>query len=382
VVEIDPEIVTFGRRFHPERPYSDPRVAVHVDDARHFFHHAQPGYDVIVFALLDSHRLLSTLSSLRLDSYVYTVEAFRESRRLLKPDGIQVTAFAVGLDWERTRFYEMLRLAYGHEPAVWGSVYVSSPEPGALGLPVKSRPVDVSAVLATDDWPFIYARHRTIPADYLLALATILLVSTALLLRTTRGGAGRRFEGHFFWLGAGFLLLETKNVTTLALVFGSTWYVNSVVFFTVLVMALLSTLLTGWTKRLPVGWAYAGLFAALVLNSVLPLRDYTGARRAVRLVLVGGVTALPVFFSGIIFAHSFARAADPARALGSNVLGGVVGGVVEYLSLVFGLRFLFVLIGLAYALSLLALARRQKADPTPSLTFATEPGGLCGAGPG
>ena len=110
----------------------------------------------------------------------------------------------------------------------------------------------------------------------------------------------------------------------------------------------------------------------------MPLREFAGASLAVRLLLVGGLTALPVFFSGIIFAHSFKRTADPAAALGANVLGGVLGGVLEYLSMVMGLRFLFYLIAGFYALSLLALranaASGVRNDPGAIPKGSSEPG--------
>jgi hypothetical protein len=343
-------------------------VTVHIDDARHFFQHAQPGYDVVVFALLDSHRLLSTLSSLRLDSYVFTVESFREVKRLLKPDGIQVTAFAIEQEQMRARLYEMLRQAYdGVEPIdlsdqdvkTMGAVFVSGPGQGTLGFSAHPRPVDAHVVPATDDWPFIYAERRSIPIEYLVVLAFILILSTIALRIATQGT--RLPDGHFFFLGAGFLLLETKNVTTIALVFGSTWYVNAVVFFSVLLMALLANLLLSITDRVPIALAYGGLFAALALNYLLPLQEFAGASLALRCGLVGGVTALPLFFSGLVFAHSFRHAPDPPHALGSNILGGVFGGVVEYLSMAQGLSFLFWLIAAFYLLSLLRVPHRQRA---------------------
>lgn len=375
VVDIDPEIVALGRRSHPEHPYDHTdRVFVHIDDARHFFQHAEPGsYDVIVFALLDSHRLLGTMSSLRLDSYVFTLESFEEAKRLLKPDGIQVTAFAAGEPWMQARFYEMLRKVYGSEPVVAheqglptfaGVIFISGKNGPPAGMQIKPRPINESVELPSDDWPFVYMRGRSISTEYLVALGLVLLISTLAL----RLGTGQKEwpNAHFFCLGAAFLLLETKNVTTIALAFGSTWYVNSVVFFSVLVMALLATWLIGLTERIPVGAAYAGLFVAIGLNWLLPLRDFTGADLVNRLVLVGGLTALPVFFSGIIFAHSFKHTADPASALGANVLGGVLGGVLEYGSMVMGLHFLFYLIAGFYVLSLLAL--RQRVDKTGKQT--------------
>jgi spermidine synthase len=381
VVDIDPEIVAIGRRQHPEGPYSEKyrdRVSVHIDDARHFFHHAKKGsYDVVVFALVDSHRLLSTLSSLRLDSYVFTVEAFEEARSLLKPEsGIQVTAFSVSTDWMEARFYEMLRQVYGADPLVVkeitvddnkyrlaGNVFVSGPGAAALALPRSHLPVAEGAVLATDDWPFVYARGRFIPREYLGALALILILSFGVMRQLM--SQTRLPDLHFFCLGAGFLLLETKNVTTLALVFGSTWYVNSVVFFSILVMALLANVVLSLTDRIRPSWAYIGLFAALVLNYLVPLRQFAGDSFAERFVIVGGVTALPIFFSGIIFSQSFKNTSDPAHALGSNLLGGVCGGILEYLSMVMGLRFLFLPIAAFYALSLWRPAPREAAVPEP-----------------
>src|SRR5262249_1537370 len=53
-VEIDPVIVNLGKQLNVERPYSDPRVHVTVDDARAFLRRATKKYDLIEFAALDS----------------------------------------------------------------------------------------------------------------------------------------------------------------------------------------------------------------------------------------------------------------------------------------------------------------------------------------
>jgi len=49
---------------------------------------------------------------------------------------------------------------------------------------------------------------------------------------------GSGFDPVLFLMGAAFLLIETRGVTDLSLLFGSTWIVNSSVFAGVLVMAL------------------------------------------------------------------------------------------------------------------------------------------------
>ena len=79
-IEIDPAILLLGKEGHPEHPYSNARVHAVVNDARSFLRTTDRQYDLIVFGLLDSHTLLSQASSVRLDSFVYTVQAMREAR--------------------------------------------------------------------------------------------------------------------------------------------------------------------------------------------------------------------------------------------------------------------------------------------------------------
>jgi spermidine synthase len=92
-VEIDPQLYAVGQRFHPEQPYSDPRVRMVVNDARAFFKRATGPYDLIWFGWLDAQALGSSYNNMRLDHYVYTVESFREARKLLAPDGLIVVDF-------------------------------------------------------------------------------------------------------------------------------------------------------------------------------------------------------------------------------------------------------------------------------------------------
>ena len=366
VVEIDPEIVAIGRQHHPEQPYSDPRVTVYVDDARHFFHRADPGYDIVIFGYLDSHRLLSAMSSLRLDSFVFTVESFQEVRLLLAPSGIQLTSFAVSTPRFVGRLYEMLSLAYDQQPVILseqgyvsiGAVLVSGPGLRELGLMHSPRPHDpetAKAVPATDDWPFFYAAAHALPREYVIALVLVALISALVLAGVSR--PVRLPDAHFFFLGAGFMLLETRNITSLALVFGSTWYVNSVVFLSILIMAILSALLVLKGPRLGTTLVYLGLLAAIGCNYLLPLDRLASGGLLTRIIVAGGMTALPLLFSGIVFARSFSASTNPARALGSNILGGVLGGIVEYLGMITGLRYLLLLAALLYLLSWLAVRR-------------------------
>jgi spermidine synthase len=120
-VEIDPVIYDLGKRFHPERPYSSPKVRTIVEDARAFLSRAQEQYDIILFGLLDSHTEFSSYSNMRIDNYVYTEEAFRSARRLLKPGGILILKFEVRSPWTwmGERFYTMFLNVFGRKPIVF-----------------------------------------------------------------------------------------------------------------------------------------------------------------------------------------------------------------------------------------------------------------------
>ena len=102
-----------------------------------------------------------------------------------------------------------------------------------------------------------------------------------------RAAAGIRAGAHLPAQRAGFMLLETKGVVHMALLFGSTWVINSVVFAAILVMILLSNLfvLTYRPRRL---WPfYALLTATLLVNVLVPMSYFLslpGGGEGVRLV--------------------------------------------------------------------------------------------------
>ncbi len=120
-VEIDPTIESIGSRLHPERPYQSPKVRVIINDARNFLRSETEKYDVIVFGLLDSHTGFTSYSNMRIDNYVYTDEAFKSARNLLKPGGILILKFEVREPWTwmGQRFYAMLTSNFGRPPIAY-----------------------------------------------------------------------------------------------------------------------------------------------------------------------------------------------------------------------------------------------------------------------
>jgi hypothetical protein len=374
-VELDPVILRLGKQYHPEHPYSSTRVTSYVDDARAFLKQSHRKYDLIVFAFLDSSTLLSSFSSLRLDNYVYTLESFENARALLSDNGTLVLSFATARSFPTDRLYATLEKAFGVPPAAYLTRYwvngVFMVEGSKRGVKIPELP-DVSqelrsrtggTIIATDAWPFLYLESRSIPASIVIVAPLFLWAAWKVLQKTKLvDWKTSPTYWHFFFLGAGFLLLETKAVTQLSLLFGSTWVVNSIVIGSFLLMALLSNALASlWNVSLR--FSYCVLFVLLALDFIIPYSFLDQAGVGTRVLFGGGWVALPVFFSGIIFSSSLKGFGNVADVLGINMFGAVSGGVLENAMMLGGRPLLGWLAITIYALSALSLLLDWKGTP-------------------
>ncbi|MDR3638226.1 MAG: hypothetical protein P4L84_30760 [Isosphaeraceae bacterium] len=360
-VDIDPRLIALSRRINASGCYDDPRVTVHVNDARAFLENAAPGYDAVIFGFLDSQALFTSMSNLRLDGFTYTVESIRTAHQLLNDDGLLALSFAAGQDWLARKLIRMVADATGTSPLVYvqgAQIIICAPRgktavppPSSFGRFRQAR-YDLNAqppqAVATDDWPFLYLRERTIPRDYLVVIAVIVALSLATILRGRRGAWGANAL-HFFFLGAGFLLLETKSISDCTLYFGTTWMVTMIVVAGVLAMVLAANLLA--TRVRPSLLWYVPLFAALVLLHSVPHSWVLSQTFAQRLLWAVLVVPLPIFFAGIIFSTTFRGATEAGVLFGANLVGAMIGGFCEYLGMVTGNAALMLLVMAAYAAS-------------------------------
>lgn len=378
-VEIDPVILDLGRAAHFQEPYADARVRAWVDDARAFLHKTDRKYDLIVFGTLDSQTLLSVMSSLRLDNYVYTREAFESARDHLKPDGTLITYHMSGYDYIAAKLYRMIGDAFGEPPVVFNTPPPLFNYVFVAGGSAASAPTEIPAAVRQkvavprDDWPYLYLRHRTIPGHYLRALSLVLVLALAMVGWGAGRGGGRGFDWPMFFMGAGFLLVETKSVTEMSLLFGATWRVNLLVFSSVLAMILVANVLVLRGPRWSLRLLFLGLFGALALAYAIPVNSLLILGRTGQWLAGSGMVGLPVVFAAIIFARLFERRADSTRALGANLLGAVVGGVVEYASLVIGVKALYLVAAAAYIGVVASLRKGHFSVSVPDVSMA---GGL------
>ncbi|MCA1686521.1 MAG: hypothetical protein LC745_11220 [Planctomycetia bacterium] len=203
----------------------------------------------------------------------------------------------------------------------------------------------------------MYLKSPTIPWFNVRGILVMVAVSLV-LLRAFAPSSASHWNGQMFFLGAGFMLLETKGVVHLALLFGSTWVVNSIVFFAILVMILLSNLYVLAARPVRTRLSYGLLFASLAVNLAVPMTGFLALPGPARVVASCSVIFVPIFFAGVIFATAFRDSARPDLDFGSNVGGVVLGGLTEYLSLVVGFNGLLVIACGYYALSALLAPRR------------------------
>jgi SAM-dependent methyltransferase len=366
-VDIDPLIVKLGRTLHPEKPYVSPRVETVVDDGRSFLQNTGRKFDVIVFAALDSHTTSSHFSNIRIDNYIYTKEAFESARRLLTDDGVLIVRFWVERPWIAGRLHDLLVAVFGTEPlklqsesdgyaSTGGSVFVTgSQERIASGMRdprlaayVRAHPIPPMEhpPLATDDWPYFYQRDPGLPAS-VVAISVLLLVICLVAMK--RIGLGiRSLRAEFFFLGGGFLLLEAQIISRMALLFGTTWIVNSIVIAVLLLLIVAANGLAAIAPRINADAAYAGILIAIAAAWLIPLQVFFFRSFWVKAVVATLFLCLPVFFAGIVFIKRFAAAGFSAEAIGSNLLGSLAGGLLESMSLWLGLRSLLVIAAIFY----------------------------------
>lgn len=393
-VEIDPAIIELGRRYHPEQPYSSPSMTIVNDDARSFFATCEEKFDVIAFGLLDSHTTTS-LTNARLDHYVYTRESLELARSLLAPGGIMTLTFLPQRLYIADRLAAVMRDVFGEEPLyfaipvgekAWGYVmFVAGDLPGARARIAQDQqlaaymdwstqrmpvpPLPYTTRVATDDWPYIYLERPKIPILYFL-LAGV-MVGIMLLSYRRWGVAGLlagwgRSHWHFFFLGAGFLLLEVQNVSKASVVLGNTWQVNAVIVSGVLGMSLLANLLAQKLPRLPLIPVYVLLLGTCLGLYFVDLASFAFLPFAAKALIVGALTTIPALFSGYIFVRSFAIVPRKDLALGANMIGSMVGALLQSITFVTGIKALLLVVAGLYVLSLVtrpgAVAQEARAS--------------------
>jgi hypothetical protein len=363
-VEIDPAILALGRELNATKPYADPRVHAVIDDARHYLRSTRERFDLIVFGTLDSQTLLSSQANLRLENYVYTREAFADVARRLRPTGMVAAYYSVFKPWLVGRLYRTICDNFpGHcqvlefDPFLFDTIILAGPAlpGGRLGSTAAELAKD--ALPATDDWPFLYVERPTVAPVYLQLMAAVFAAVVALFVGLRRRlGPSPPWSCLFF--GVGFTLMESAALVRLALLFGSTWLVNAVVFSAVLATVFVGNELVRRGRAPGLHAALVALLAAVAIDYAITPSWFVGLAPFGRGLAAALAIGVPVGFAAVGFSRLFAQQTATGPALGLNLIGAMIGGFAEYASMLVGMRAVWLLIAAVY-LAAWFCARRE-----------------------
>src|SRR5258708_24415370 len=229
------------------------------------------------------------------------------------------------------------------------SQFAAARPPAFLDLP--------KVAVTTDDWPYLYPQGHWIPGIFYLLSGLVILLAAVFYFQIPE--ARSRVPSLFFFsMGAGFLLLETQVVSRLALYFGTTWQVNGIVIAAILSALLLANFVIERRKNerqqraWPRSWTLIGILLCIACAYFVPFNRIPGSAALVRSI-AALIFAIPVFFAGLLFASEFRSAESPAAALGANMLGAVVGALLQNLPLIIAMKPLLLQAHLFYSLAAL-----------------------------
>jgi hypothetical protein len=376
-VEIDPLLLRLGNT-HPNHPFQNPRLTIHNGDGRAYLQNTNKKYNMILFALPDSLVAVAGQSAIRLESYLLTSQSLAAAKAHLAPGGT-FAMYNYYAPFLLDRYATTVKDVFGRTPCAevgqplgGRKLAVLTVHPGGTVPNCATFWHGTRVAPATDDHPFPYLQHNTIPGTYRWMIGAILLAS--LLLIRAGGGPLRRMRGYLdlAFMGAAFLLLETKNVVQFALLFGTTWFVNSLVFAGVLLAVYLAVETANRVALPRPGVLYALLIASLALTWVVPQESLLGLSTVPRFLAGSALAFAPIYFANLIFAQRFSNVETSSTAFAANLFGAMVGGVLEYLALITGYRFLLIVIAALYgvAFCITLLLRRGPAGGIPAVRGA------------
>ena len=367
-VEIDPQLLHIGRQQNPSHPFDSSRVTTHTADGREYLQDTNKRYNLILFALPDSLEAVSGQSAIRLESFLLTSQSVATVKKHLVPGGT-FAMYNYYAPFLLNRYASTIESAFNRDPCqnvgppLGGrrlavlTAHLNGPVPGCASYWHGQK-----VAPSTDDHPFPYLPSSTIPGSYLWMLGAILLGS--ILLVRVGGGSYRGMQRYvnLAFMGAAFLLLETKNIVQFALLFGTTWFVNSLVFAGVLVAVYLAVE-TARHIKLPPPWVLYGLLiASLAVTWLVPAEAPLSLPLIPRFLAASALAFAPVYLANLVFAQRFADVETIGTAFAANLLGAIVGGTLEYLALITGYRFLLIVVGVLYGLAFVTRPRHRSAS--------------------
>ncbi len=380
-VDIDPAIVYVGKVFNADMPYSNPRVRLIVNDARAFLRETKEVFDYIFFLNIDSHPYIAGYFGFRIDSFIYTRECFQQALSHLHPKG-RIFLYAWMDEIASKKIFITLSKAVSAPISTFKflpyypmqGLYIVSEEPVREISSDLILPWDIgvskegSQRILTDDWPFLYLDYSLPTAlRFLSFLIMVLIISVIGILLAMDKQAGIVKEGWgmlvvFFLFGAAFMLLETISIMKASLLMGYTWQTIGYVIISILAMSYIGNYLVLKNRiKQNVPILGGGLIISLIAYWSIDVNRFTSliGNNDMSVFLYLFILALPIMFSSILFSIFIKAYPRIDRALGSNLLGAMFGGCLEYAAMICGYKKLILIIPLIYLVAVMLYLRCQ-----------------------
>lgn len=229
--------------------------------------------------------------------------------------------------------------------------------------------ITYSTPMTTDDWPYLYLERPNVPV--LFGLLAVMLIGLAYMsirklhVYDTKERIAPLALLHFWALGAAFMLLEVNSISRAAVAFGNTWVVNTVIISGILSMIFIATLVAEFVPIRSNRFVGLGLLTSCVVLYFVNFSFFNQYTFIAKVVGVGLLAALPVFFSSLIFGRSFQSIPSKRWALSANLIGSLVGGLLASLSFLTGVRFLMLLVLLLYVIAIFSDRREAGCSSAP-----------------
>jgi predicted membrane-bound spermidine synthase len=357
-VEIDPVIAKIGEKYNLLRPYQNPKVNLIIDDGRAFMHRTKHKYDLIIFALTDSLVKISSMSQLRLETYLFTKTSVKRAYSLLKPNGLLCFYNFYRKPWIKQKIAKMLYEVTGNYPQIinpFRDFHILLA--GKQNL--NAKPISFKNIyVPTDNWPFLYMKAPGLPGVYLgpMIILSLLIIMLLYIQQKTApqsyGIANIFIKSAFLLMGVAFLLLETKSIVQFSLLFGTTWLNNSLVFLAILLLILAANWIAVYLPKIFLNYIFILLLGSCFVVFIYPLENLLQiSSLLLRFIAASLITFLPIFFANLIFSLSFRDQKIAEHIFGWNLLGASLGGIMEYSSLALGYNNLTIIIAVCYTLA-------------------------------
>ena len=187
-------------------------------------------------------------NNMRVDSFVYTREGLQDAFDHLKPGGLMSVAFALPSQIMGEKVFQILHampgagapvavltgydsnntttfmVRKGAEVASAGGI-PEAPWAHAISPPAISQRNRPSWICPATTGPSSIWRRRCIRETYLMLLGLVLVIAYLMVRGLLPAASWQPSLLPYFFLGGGFMLVETKAITELGLLLGNTWQV-------------------------------------------------------------------------------------------------------------------------------------------------------------